>query len=65
MKITERNLLDILLTILLFIAIGVCVKSCITYKKELSKHLTIDDLYLLQEMKDYHKSQDREIKVFE
>nr|DAE47103.1 MAG TPA: Eclosion hormone [Caudoviricetes sp.] len=37
MKTTERNLLDILLIILLFVAIGVCVHSCIKCKESLDR----------------------------
>nr|DAE47101.1 MAG TPA: Eclosion hormone [Caudoviricetes sp.] len=37
MKTTERNLFDLLLAILLFIAIGVCVHSCIKCKESIDR----------------------------
>ena len=61
----EGNLLDIALALLLLVAVGVCVKSCMSLGEELNKRPTIKDLHQLQEIKDYHKSQGREIKVFE
>ena len=64
MKTTEKQLSEIGVAILLFLAVGVCAKSCISCKNELSKRPTTQELHQLQEMKDYHRSEGREIIIF-
>lgn len=61
----EGSFLDIALGLLLIVAIGTLVKSCSSCNQSAKNDLTIEDLHQLQEIKDYHKSQGRDIKVFE
>lgn len=58
-KTIEKNLIEIILAIMLFIAIGYSVKCANDCFNELKNRPTIKDLHQRQEMIDYQTSQGR------
>lgn len=62
MKTTEENIIEVILIILLFIAIAVFTHGCVECSK---RPITSEDIRQLEEMRDYHYSQGRNIIVFE
>jgi len=55
MKTTEKNLLEILLGVLLFIAIGMCVHSCVECEKKIDGFFkqTQNEPTIIREYEDF------------
>lgn len=64
MKTTERIIKELALTLLLFIALAYLISSLISHKKSLSGDTSKEDFSQMQDMKDYHRSEGREIQVY-
>lgn len=64
MKTTERIIKELALTLLLFVALAYLISSLISYRKSLSENVSKEDFRQMQDMKDFHRSQGREIQVY-
>lgn len=64
MKTTEKILKELGLTFLLFIALTFLTRSIISCRKTISQQASLKDNAQMQEMENYHRSEDRQIQLY-
>lgn len=64
MKTTERILKELALAVLLLLVLGVLVRSIISYHEQKMRQIPQQDKVQMQDMKDFHRSQGRDIQLY-
>ena len=64
MKTTEKILKELGLILLLFFALALLARTIISFRMENDKKASKKDMAQMQEMKEYHRSEGREIQLY-
>lgn len=64
MKTTEKILKELGLILLLFFALAFLARTIISFRMENDKKASKKDMEQMQEMKEHHRSEGREIQLY-
>lgn len=64
MKTTEKILKELILIVILFFSTAFLIRSIISCRNEISGSMPQKERHQIQEMKDYHRTEGREIQTY-